>query len=67
MFVGEEAEVDIIHAEREQPVRGKPKDQGEELVEINLVAQEAEPEPIFVNAEFTSELRQAFLVLLQEF
>lgn len=45
----------------------KSEDHGEELVEINLVARGAEPQPVLVNANFPAELTQALLILSQDY
>lgn len=44
-FAGEEADVKDSYAEPEQPQQDKPKDQDEELIEINLAIQKEEPNP----------------------
>lgn len=40
---------DDSQARPQQPLRNKSKDQVEELVEVNLAAQEEEPHPIFIS------------------
>lgn len=41
-FAGVEADIDNSQEELEQPNRDKSKDQGKEMIEINLVAQREE-------------------------
>lgn len=47
--------------------REKPKDQGEEVAEVNLTTKNEEPRPIFMSANLSVELKQATLILFREF
>lgn len=55
------------HAELEHPPRGKAEEHDEELVEVNLATQGEEPHLIFISAKSPAELREALLILTQEF
>lgn len=44
----------------------RPKDQGDELVEVNLADGDGEPRLLFLSANLLTELRQAILTLLRE-
>lgn len=49
MFVGEEAETAYDHFELAQ-LKDRPKDKGEELIEINLVEEGKEVQAIFLTS-----------------
>lgn len=66
-FTGEEVETEDGHAELKKPEQDKQKDQGKKLAQINLAIRKREPQPIFISANFSAELRQAILAFLQEF
>lgn len=42
----------------------KPKDQGDELVEVNLAGENKEPRPVFLSRSSTTELKDGILALL---
>lgn len=49
------------------PDAERPKNQGDELVEVNLVGINKEPQPVFLSAYLTEELKDGILILLREF
>lgn len=52
---------------KQEHLQDKPKDQGEELVEINLPTPGEEARLFFVSANLSNKMKQALLGILREF
>lgn len=48
-------------------LQDKPKDQGENLIEVNFAALEEEVRPVFISATVSQEMKESLLCLLREF
>lgn len=64
--VGEEVVVPGVHLGPKQ-LQDCPKDQYEELIEVNLGVEGKEAQPTFISARLCADLKQALLDFLKEF
>lgn len=55
-----------VHPESQQ-LHDRPKDQGKELIQVNLIEEGKEAHHIFISADLSSYLKQALLNHLKEF